>query len=156
MQVRIKGYTFQLSEPFEAGGVLTKGEAQALNSLKAENVSNNLRKLVSDAVAGLPEGELLAEDTIAGIQATITNYDLAYQFPEKHQPRLRVGDIEAEARAIAEARVDSKVRNTGAELSPETRELLVAEMSELPAVVEEARLVVTARRRAISGGLDSL
>lgn len=157
MQIKMKGYSFDLTEPFAEGSLLTKGEAQAMNRLRAENISNNLRPLVTDAIAGLPEGELISAPLLVEIQSKLTNYDLSYQFLEQHQPRARVGDIEAEAWQLAAARVDSQIRESGG-LPEETpgREALIAEMERLPAVVEEARQLVGARRRALAGGLDSL
>ena len=40
MQIRIKGYTFQLAAPYSAGHRLTPGEAEALNNLAWELAAN--------------------------------------------------------------------------------------------------------------------
>lgn len=156
MQTLIKGYTFSLTEPFHPGTVITKGEAQALNKLRVENIANNLRELVNKAVATLEPGEMLSQEKLAEIQAEITRYDLGYQFLERHSPRTRLGAIEQEARAVARERIEAQARRDGAELTEEQIEQLVGETEGLPAVQEEARLRVSARRRVTSEGLDSL
>lgn len=144
MQIRIKGYTFRLSEPFQPGTVITKAEAQALNDLRAENIQNNFRKLVNAATAGLPPEHLLEQDAIRQLQEKLTEYDVGYQFLEKPGTRARLGDIEAEARVIAKGREES---------ATETR---LSELAETEEVLEEARKRVMARRRALSGGLADL
>ncbi len=156
MQIRIKGYTFNLSEPFQPGTVITKGEAQALNDLRSENIQNNTRKLVAEATATLAEGELLSQDTLAQIQSKITQYDQGYSFLEKHQPRPRVGDIEAEARQVALEIVEAAARREGITLSESELEQHVAQRATLPLVIEAARDRVAVKRRAMAGGLDAL
>lgn len=156
MQIRIKGYTFQLSAPFVEGTVLTKAEAQALNDLRAENIQNNIRRMISDATARLPEGELLPQAELDELQSKLTQYDLSYQFVEKHQPRPRIGDIEAEARAVAKERAEAELRQLGTEAGEGELEQMISEMERLPAVLEEARQRVSARRLAIAGSLSDL
>lgn len=157
MQIRIKGYTFTLSEPFSAGVVITKGEAQALNALRAENIQNNLRELVNAELAVLGHGELIPAGKLVEIQSKLTSYDQGYQFVEKHSSKLRIGDIEVEARAIALERVEEQLRV--AEHDPLVGEELdrqVAAMAGLPSVIEEARVRVAAKRRALNDGLADL
>lgn len=154
--VRIKGYTFSLSVPYSEGSVLTKGEAQALNALRIENICNNLRDLVNKAIGVLPEGELLSEATIAEIQAAFTKYDQGYTFAEKHIPRPKKGLLESEAQLVAEERVDAEARRLGRELSELEREQLVEEYIELPAVKDEARARASAKARASTESLESL
>lgn len=156
MHIRIKGYTFQLTEPYTQGTVLTKGEAQALNILRAENIQNNLRSAVVEALSGLEPNELLPAEVLATLQTTMTKYDLSYQFLEKHSQRPKRGDIELAIREVAEERVMSQSRQAGLELPPETFESEVGLMEQLPAVIEEARARVSARRRATTGSLADL
>lgn len=157
MQIRIKSYTFHLSTPYQAGTVITKGEAQALNNLRVENIQNNLRKLVTDACAGLAQDELLSPQTLAEIQAKFTEYDSKYQFAEKIGLKARLGEIEEEAREVARERVEASFRHDGSALPAEDIvELMVIDQAELPNIKEEARMRVSARRRVFSEGLDSL
>ena len=156
MQTRIKGYTFTISEPFQPGCVITKGEAQALNNLRVENIANSLRDRVDEAVAQLAPGEILSQATLDSIQARITAYDIAYQFLEKHQPRVRLGDIEAAAREVARERVEAAQRAQELQLSEEELEAQVLANEGLPAVLEEARVRVAARRKALTESLSDL
>lgn len=157
MHIRIKGYTFQITEPFQAGTVLTKGEAQALNGLRAENIQNNLREIVGEETAKLGQGELLPQGTLDSLQLRLTSYDLGYQFVEKHTPRPRKGDIEAEARSIAEEQVASQYRQAGViAWTLEALEADISTMEKLPAVLEEARARVTAKRAAMQGNIEDL
>lgn len=149
MQIRIKGYTFSLSSPFTAGHRLTAGEAQALNDLRTENIQNNFRHKVNARVAGLEPGQLLPQADIDALQALLTQADQDYKFVEKGT-RSRLGDIEREARSIAE----SRARACAA--TPEQIPALITEFAQLPAVIEEARTRVAARRSAIAGGMESL
>ena len=153
MQVRIKGYTFSLTAPYESGHSLTAGEAQALNDLRAENIQNNFRSFVNEQVARLAAGELLAQHIIDALQEKLTSYDSMYKFAEK-AGRNRIGDIELEATAVARERALSQ--GDTASLSKDHLEELIAVWAKLPAVREEARARVAARRSALAGGMDSL
>lgn len=156
MQTRIKGYTFTISEPFQSGTIITKGEAQALNDLRVENIANNLRKLVNDQVALLAPGAQLSETVLAELQAKFTEYDQNYRFLEKHVPRPRLGDIEEEARALARERAEEQARQAGQVLTEEELEALGAEMEKLPAIREEARERVAAKRRVLAEAIEDL
>lgn len=161
MHTRIAGYTFTISEPFQAGTVITKGEAQALNTLRLENIANNLRKLIAKAQAGLSPADdgIIPAQVLEAIQAEITQYDLAYQFLEKNNSRSKLGDIEEEARVIARERIEAMARQEGLSEPPysvEQLDQLVLEQAELPAIKEEARMRVSARRRVLGEGLESL
>lgn len=157
MQIRIKSYTFTLSEPFQQGTIITKGEAQAMNNLRAENIQNNLRKHVNDAVAALGKDDLLAPEVLADLRAKFAEADRTYKFLEKHSPKERLGDIEEEARTVARERVEAAFRQSGEELpSTDLLELMIKDQAKLPSIEEEARLRVSARRRAVGAGLDSL
>lgn len=154
--VRIKGYPFQFSTPFQAGSVLTKGEAQALNQLRIENLTNNLREEVNKALGVLAEGQLLSAETLAELQAKFTKYDQRYAFVEKHTPRPRRGLLEAETLLVAAERVDAEARAAGRELAPDQREALIEEFARLPAVQEEARDRAGAKQQALKDSLQDL
>ena len=156
MDIRIKGYQFRLRAPFEAGSVLTKGEAQALNNLRAENIQDNIRKAVSDACAVLAPGELLPPAELSRLQDLISKYDQGYQFLEKHTPKPRKGELELELRAVAEERARVQFRQAGMEPAEAELEAAIAEMEQLPAVQDEARARVSARRRVAASALEDL
>lgn len=149
--VRIKGYQFHISAPYSEGQRLGEAEALHLNDLRADNVRNNLKKLVDDACAMLRQGELLDTSTLAELQAQITRYDANYSLQLKHQAKPRIGMIELEALAIAEAKLEEELRKPGAaELAPRDKEIIIRQYAGLPEVLELARARISARREALS------
>lgn len=102
MRIKIKQYSFEISSPFAEGTILTQAEAQALNALRAENIRNNMSRVVERETAAIPEGGLLSTDAVAGLQAQITRYDERYKFPLRFAAEPSGGAIEAEARNVAE------------------------------------------------------
>lgn len=153
---RIKGYTFHISDPFHPGTVITKGEAQALNELRVENIANNLRGMVARALEGLAPGELLSQEKLAELQTAITRYDHGYVFVEKQQLRPRLGDLETEALAVGREVVLAALRREGVEVDEEEIDRLTEQKASDPQVQATARERVAAKRRALSGGLDTL
>lgn len=154
--VRIKGYTFQLSTPYQAGTVLTDVEAKALNGLRVENICNNLREEVNKAIAKLPEGQLLSSASLEELQLRLTDYDRAYQFTDKGLPKVKRSVLEVEARAVALERVGANSRALGIEYSQAETDALVEEFCQLPAVKEEARVRASAKSAALTDSLESL
>ncbi len=152
MQIRIRSYSFNITEPFQAGTVISKAEAQALCDLRAENIQNNTRRWVAELTDSLAPGQLLPQATLDALQARITEYDLQYQFGEKSSSRPRIGELEKVARQVARERLEA----AGAQPDLEGYEDLVDEQSKLPAVMEEARERVAATRKVLSEGLAGL
>lgn len=156
VQIRIRGYQFDLQAPYSEGHQLTLGEAQALNVLRGENIQNNVRKAVVDAAANLQQGVLLAPQVLADLQVLISKYDSRYQFPVRHSPRERVGEIEVEVRAVAEERAETHFRGLGIEPSAAAMAEMALRFAGMPSVHEEARQRVTARRAVTGRALEDL
>lgn len=156
MKIRIRQYEFDIAEPFVKGSVLSPGEAQALNGLRAENIRNNMSKPVLLAVSMLLPGELLDPATLSELQDKIARYDSGYQFPLRFESSKKRGAIELEARALAEAEVETQLRRAGVEVSEEEKEKLVVEMELTPAIQGEARKRVQARQQVAKETLESL
>jgi hypothetical protein len=155
VKIRIRHYTFQLRDRYAAGHVVTAGEAQALNQQLAENIRNNIDRLVVDAIAGLQPGQLLSAAAQAELQERIALYELNYQFQARHIPR-RTGPIEAEAMAIATERALEGARFRG---EPEDGPAIDAEITawlEDPEVQALARTRVGERERLATVGLEEL
>jgi plasmid stability protein len=149
VQIRLRHYSFTISEPYAAGHSLSPAEAQALNSLRAENIRNNVAKLVTDAVAVLPDGALLPPDIVAQLQDRIAAYDTGYEFVLKHTSGLKPGSIEAEARNIARDHLLIEARRAGTDLSDSELAAQITELLKAEWVQLAAREKV-ARRQAIS------
>ncbi len=153
--IRCQQYSFSISDPFLPGHPLSPEEAQALNSLRAENIRNNLAKQVQKATEGLSAGELLSASEMEKLQELAARYDREYSFGSRRTYH-REGPIEAEAKLVARARVTAGARAAGQQLSVEDLERLVGEMAGYPDVMEEARKRVGENQRVASGALESL
>lgn len=142
MQIRIRQYSFHLSPRYFEGHLLTLAEAQALDRLRADNVRNNLARLVTDAMAELPDGQFLSHETLAEIQIRVTQYEKNYQFVIQHRSREKPGPLEAEIRAVAEIQVTSHLNGSGmlAGTGIEEFNQLVDRLMSDDAVQQEARL----------------
>lgn len=149
--IRFKGYTFAISEPYTEGHSLTAGEAKALNDLRTENIGNNFRSKVNDQIAQLEPGGLLLQHVLDHLAVELAEYDSTYKFSEKGT-RTKLGDIEREIIAVARERAAAQA----GEVALEDLAELVESFKSLPAVREEARSRVAARRSALSGGMESL
>ena len=79
--------------------MLTEGEAQALNALRAENIRNNVDQIVVRCIA--PDGTLSAEDQVE-LQEIVAGYDQRYQFRARAPAQARPSAIEIAARELAE------------------------------------------------------
>lgn len=156
MQIRIQGYQFEVSEPYEPGQAINLGEAQALNQLRSENIMDNLRKVVRERQDLLPPGHLLSQLDLAELQAIISRYDSVYQFAEKHRPRPKLGAIETEARRVAQERAEAQVRQLGRDASAAEIEARVVALLADPSIQDEARRRVAAQRRVVGSLADLL
>lgn len=156
MQIRIKQYTFLLDEPYTEGTVLTAGEAQALNALRAENVRNNVSKLVDNELAVLAKGELLPKEVLEGLQQQITVYSRAYRFLARHQPGNRPGALEAECQIVAQTQVTAALAAGNEVLTVEELRTRVAEVALSDGVQDQARKNLEARNRVAERALEDL
>lgn len=73
----INGVSFEISQPYAAGHVLTEAEAKALNQVRSENIGNNLRNTVKAAQAAAEAGDNAPLNELAD---TVAKYDAAYTF----------------------------------------------------------------------------
>lgn len=154
--VRIRGYSFSIRAPYAEGQRMGEAEVQQLNDLRADNIRNNMTKPVLDAIGQLIPGEMLSPAKLAELQATISNYDEKYHLQLKHMARPRVGAIEAEARLIAEERLEADVRKNGLEPSEAELAKWLAEYISLPEVQELARARVMAKQQVLKRDLGDL
>lgn len=156
VQVRIRGYQFTLSAPYAVGQRMGEAEVQQLNDLRADNIRNNLTKPVVEEISKLQPGAMLSPEALASLQARVSDYDSKYQLQLKHQARPRVGQIEAEARLIAEERLDAQLREAGLDAASVDYPGLLAEMISVPTVQELARERVQAKAQVLQHNLGDL
>jgi len=99
--ITISGQNFEISTPYAEGQTLTAIEAKVLNQTRAENIGNNFRKQVTEAVG---KGDL------SQVTAAIAEYDGAYTFSAGGIARTPIDPIEAEAFRIAKTVVKGKIQ----------------------------------------------
>jgi hypothetical protein len=109
-EVTIAKHTFTVSLPFAPGHVLTEGEAKALNQTRTENISNSLRKKLTDLLGDEPSAEAIAE-----AEAMVKELDDSYQFTVANASGgRRVADpLEKECRAVARAYIAAQLKDAG-------------------------------------------
>lgn len=147
LALSILGHTFHLLQPYEPGHPLTSGEAQALNQLRNENIRNNMRKLVKEAMAETPNSPLTQEKVVE-LQLRIDNYSNTYQFTSSAEgPIPTLGALEREVRLLAEEKAEEAIRATGVDFDTWLQgkdhqglfEQKIKELTQLPELVQEAR-----------------
>lgn len=107
----IMGETFQVSQPYSAGHVLTEVEAKVLNQVRAENIGNNLRDQVKEALEAKEKGDTSKYDALGDL---VAKYDAEYTFSMGGGGgATRLDPVEREAKSLAEAYVRDDLRKKG-------------------------------------------
>lgn len=156
MIIRIKQYTFKIDEPFVEGSILNAGEAQALNGLRAENIRNNVTRMVQDEVAVLEEGELLPVEVLDGLQARITEYDTKYQFMLKHTSNRTLGALDAEAQKIASEVLAERASAEGLVFKVGEYRAEVAKLAASEPIQKRARQALGAKQAIATSSIEDL
>lgn len=112
--VTIAGHIFAVPLRYEAGHVITEGEASALNQTLCENVRNNLAPKLKKEQEALGEGNGL--DTAAW-QTKVTEYGQAYEFGVR-QISVAVDPLDAEIQRMAKAAVKLALKTAITEKNP--------------------------------------
>lgn len=107
--ITIGGEQFTISAPYAEGQTISAAEARSLNQTRAENIGNNLRKLIKEAVEAGDRAK--AEAAVAEADA---NYSFA--MPGQSAPRI-VDPVEKEAHKLAREFVAAKLSAIGLKLS---------------------------------------
>jgi hypothetical protein len=136
---------------------MTPAEARALNALRAENIRNNVLKLVDKALVGLPRGMHLPDADHTRVQEEITSYATQYQFAPKPPAKSKLNAYEQALEDLADARVAQA--NYGwlrMPLSAEAHEREMRLARALPELQERAREQVQAISAAAQRALAEL
>jgi hypothetical protein len=99
--VTIAGHVFSVPLRYEAGHVITEGEASALNQTLCENVRNNLAPKIKKEHEALGEGQSLNVDDW---QTKVTEYGTSYEFGVRGVS-VAVDPLDAEIQRMAKAAV---------------------------------------------------
>jgi len=147
----IEGRNFEISQPYVEGHVLSAIEARVLNQTRAENIGNNVRAKLKEAIdVGKSDDELAA---------MVAEVDANYVFTAAGtRAAAKLDPVEREARKIAREQLRSYLALTGRKIGvpPEGEteesweEKVEAELDRVAAldnVVEAARKEVDAKRK---------
>lgn len=144
--VTIQGHLFTMSAPYKVGHVLTAGEAQALNQLRAENVRNNFAARMK---AAAEKGQSLG-------QSELTAYDESYAFQvgAGGGPRGPADPVTDLARRLALHDVKGAIRAGGLKVkdfSSEKLESLIDDaLAQRPEYMKAAAKAIAAQKIAPS------
>lgn len=140
-EVTIAKQTFTVSLPFEAGHTLTEGEAKALNQTRTENISNSLRKKLTDLLGDEPSAEALAE-----ANTMVQELDASYEFTVANASGgRRVADpLEKECRAVARAYVSQKLKEAGTTAKEKGKEWMDEAIEK---VASNEKIIALAKKR---------
>jgi hypothetical protein len=158
--ITVAGIALTISAPYSAGHAINDAEAKALNTIRAENIGNNVRKAINDLKAGLPEGVELTAEQLAAIQKQVSDYDANYVFEMRTSTGPRVIDpIGKEAVSIARALLskalaDAKI--TRKDYGDEKYAAKLAEIASAPAVLDAAKKAVASRGKLTEGAALTL
>jgi hypothetical protein len=147
-------------QPYAAGAhTLTEGEANALNQIVAENLSNNLRaRIVEGEVSGEGEAKTVTpytnETAQVLVDAYLTDYELGVRRAASGERQV-TDPVEREARKIAREKARALIKEQGGkaadyDLGPIVDAIFEANRETL---MKEGKKIVDAANK-VAGGLD--
>lgn len=163
----INGLSFEISQPYAEGHVLTALEARVLNQTRAENVGNNVRQRIKDMLEGGTEAypQPVGEDEV---RAFVSQFDQDYVFKTASEGgRTSRDPYETEARKIGRELLKEHLAETGRKITVTPEGLTEDEWKEkvdteidriasLPGVLAAAKKNVDAKKKQSSALLESL
>lgn len=147
----IEGRNFMLSQPYEEGHVLTAIEARVLNQTRSENIGNNVRAKLKEAIEQNASDEQLA--------ALVAEVDATYAFTAAGtRAAARLDPYEREARKMARELLRAHLAESGRKLTvapdgltqeewDEKIEAEVDRIATLDTVLEAAKKEVDAKKK---------
>lgn len=99
LTTKIQGQVFEVSAPYNEGHSVTAKEAEVLNRVRAENIGNNMRGQVNEAL-GEADSDTLDEKQHKAMQDAVTEYDNIYSF-SMTRTRAATNPLDAERKRIA-------------------------------------------------------
>lgn len=163
----INGLSFEISQPYAEGHVLTALEARVLNQTRSENIGNNVRQRIKDMQDGGTEAypNPVSEDEI---RAYVSSFDAEYVFKTASEGgRTSRDPYETEARKIGRELLKEHLAETGRKIGTTPEGLTEDEWKEkvdteidriasLPGVLAAAKKNVDAKKKQSSALLESL
>jgi len=148
----IAGEEFEVTQPYAAGHTLTEIEAKVLNQVRSENIANNMRKAVKEAIEN---------GTLDQVRAVVTEYDAQYEFTTPSEGGGRKLDpVEREANNIARAAIREKLAESGRKLKDVDPEKLEAAVDALiesnPDIMKLAKKRVEEKKKVADVSVEGL
>ena len=145
-QIKIGDNAFQINAPYVAGHALTEIEANVLNRVFCENISNNVRKKLAES----EDKSFAALDAI--VQAKAVDY--AFTQREAAEPREKLSPVEREALTLILDAIKRKLTAAGKnpkdykaeDLKSKAKEILASEKG--APFLEKAKKIVASRQKA--------
>lgn len=159
-EIIIGGEKFTISAPYAAGHVVTDAEARVLNQTRGENIGNNFRKRVDEAMKKA-DGERPA--ALDAVREAIGEYDSKYNFAMGGGLRIPMDPVEREALLIARDSVKAQIREKKGlsvkqyleiEGNQEKYDAAVEKIATSDDVLKLAKRRVADKKKAVDGGED--
>src|SRR5215472_4253233 len=128
--IRIQQHSFQLSDPYQEGHRLTAAEAAALNTLRAENIRNNMSKVLRGLGSKALQGKALQDFT-----QRVELYDQQYKFFTRTEKK-NLDQLEKKVQEVAKERAREEAIKRG--LPPLDGIFLIDELAQRDDVRQEA------------------
>lgn len=147
----IEGKNFEISQPYVEGHTITAIEARVLNQTRSENIGNNVRAKLKEAIAAGQSDDQLA--------ALVAEVDSAYEFTAAGaRAAAKLDPYEREARKIARNLLKTHLAESGRKLTvapegmtqEEWDEKIEVETDRLASnedIIKAARKAVDARKK---------
>lgn len=153
MKKTIHDHTFELSAPYTSGHIISEVEAKVLNQTRAENIGNNMRASLKDAVEqGAPESKL---------QEMVAEYDAKYNFSMGGE-RVVLDPLERECRLVARQAVKEWLASPEGggrklkDVDPDQLENTIDQVSTQDDVIAEAKKRLKAKQKKVQINLGGL
>jgi hypothetical protein len=153
MEIQIRQHKVGLSEPYTEGQTITRAEAQALNSARAEYIRNTLTKWLAKEV---PAGSFASEAQERTLRSEAARLDETFQFKLRGLAKPKRGTFEYEAELIAAERIEEELRRGRAKIGTEEFEARVNELAQDSEVIAEAKERIRIRIDVAREGLEAL
>lgn len=139
-QISILDQIINVPNKYAAGHVLTEIEAKVLNRTFAENVGNNQRAKIKDAIAAGTVAE-----AIAAAEAYAATYEFSVASASGGSSKPKLSPLESECRRLAIVKVKQHIESTGRKVSevkkadPEAYEAAVQKVAANEQIVKLAK-----------------
>lgn len=142
--ISIHKQTVEIPAPYEAGHTLNENEARVLNQVRAENIANNFRSKIKDALDGA-EGSASLDEVLADLRAYAESYE--FTAATSGSGRAVLDPVEREARKLARKYINNKLAEEGRKVKDVEKEEYEAELVRIAAHPQIVKLAAEAVKK---------